>query len=275
MCTRSTSSVAGNANFQKQTSSIPVLGNDQGCKQSLKSLVRKTLLASPDFPKLYADVIISSKPNSKLAKVLAANYKKIVGANMSAVRTCTHIKVNGIPCGSPALRGEQFCYFHKRLFHGVKVPRSRLQPAALLENEEAIQVSLMQLVNALLNGTIELKRAEIVLRALNTAVRNARRVRFGIFPDDMVRDVPNYEQEPESNLPSETPVAIPPNSPDAVSLWSAHEGRVSSAQTVSPSRASASARTNSPASPRIDPARPKPPAGVKEPTKKEAAVGKT
>src|ERR1700726_2056257 len=30
-------------------------------------------------------------------------------------RTCTHVKVNGVPCGSPALRGEAFCYFHQRM----------------------------------------------------------------------------------------------------------------------------------------------------------------
>ncbi|HKU28150.1 MAG TPA: hypothetical protein VJQ54_21965, partial [Candidatus Sulfotelmatobacter sp.] len=228
-----------------------------------------------DFSGLSADVIIPSKPNSNSAKMLAANSKKIVGANMSAVRTCTHIKVNGVPCGSPALRGKQFCYFHQRLFHGVKLPRTGLQPAALLENEEAIQFSLMQLVNALLNGTIELKRAEIVLRALNTAVRNARRVRFGIFPEDMVREVPNYDQHPESNLPSETPVAISPNSPDAGSIWLAHERPAAPSRTAAPSQASTAARTAPSADPRIDAARPKPPAGVKETIKKEAAVGKT
>ncbi|HYL13004.1 MAG TPA: hypothetical protein VEV41_08205 [Terriglobales bacterium] len=27
---------------------------------------------------------------------------------------CEHIKNDGIRCGSPALRGRSFCYFHKR-----------------------------------------------------------------------------------------------------------------------------------------------------------------
>jgi hypothetical protein len=31
------------------------------------------------------------------------------------VRHCTHIKVTGQQCGSPALRGEFFCYFHTRV----------------------------------------------------------------------------------------------------------------------------------------------------------------
>jgi hypothetical protein len=30
------------------------------------------------------------------------------------IRTCQHIKTNGIRCGSPAMRRSPFCYFHKR-----------------------------------------------------------------------------------------------------------------------------------------------------------------
>ena len=103
---------------------------------------------------------------------------------MSNVRTCTHIKVTGVRCGSPALRGEQHCYFHHRMLCD-----SRISHVALLENEEAIQVSIMEVVNSLLRGTIDVKRGELVLRALNTAVRNSRRVRFE-NRSDMVRELP-------------------------------------------------------------------------------------
>jgi hypothetical protein len=30
------------------------------------------------------------------------------------VPRCQHLKVNGIQCGSPALRRNRFCFFHKR-----------------------------------------------------------------------------------------------------------------------------------------------------------------
>ncbi len=43
------------ANENKFTSSIV----DPLENQSIKSIVRKTLLARPDFPRLYADVVIS------------------------------------------------------------------------------------------------------------------------------------------------------------------------------------------------------------------------
>jgi len=32
----------------------------------------------------------------------------------SNIARCEHIKTNGTQCGSPALRGKHFCYFHKR-----------------------------------------------------------------------------------------------------------------------------------------------------------------
>ena len=62
------------------------------------------------FPRLYADVVISSDPNSFEAKILAKHYEKIVAYTertklMSNLKSCTHIKVTGVRCGSPPLRG--------------------------------------------------------------------------------------------------------------------------------------------------------------------------
>src|SRR6266700_2168376 len=117
---------------------IPKTGNPSTPATRIKSFVRKILLASPGFPRLYADVVIASAPNSNEAKILAHSYKKIVdrtnarmnNARMNYERTtqmpnpksCTHIKVTGVRCGSPALRGEQFCYFHQRMLRTVRVP---------------------------------------------------------------------------------------------------------------------------------------------------------
>src|SRR6202140_3863147 len=172
----------------------------------IKSFVRKNLLASPMFPRLYADVVISSAPNSLEAKILARNYKKIIAYSertnqpMSNIKSCTHIKVTGVRCGCPPLRGEQFCYFHQRMLRTVKFPASRVPHTALLEDEESIQASLMEVVNALLRGTIELKRAELILRAMNTAVRNIRRVHFGLHTDDMIKEVPEYPAVPDVEM---------------------------------------------------------------------------
>ena len=192
-----TQTVAVNANPSAQPKTVRSKPNFD-----IKSFVRKILLASPMFPRLYADVVIASDPNSFEAKILVRNYKKILNRiherthTMSHPKSCTHIKVTGVRCASPALRGEQFCYFHQRMFRTVRVPDSRIRHSALLEDEASIQVSLMEVVNALLRGTIELKRAELILRALNTAVRNIKRVKFGLHSDEMVREIPNYPTPP-------------------------------------------------------------------------------
>jgi hypothetical protein len=152
--------------------------------QDFKSHVLNILLANPYFAGICADLWRSARPNSRITKLLQANYQKILKENSMPTRTCKHIKVNGVRCGSPALRKETYCYFHYRM-----LCKSRISPIALLENEDAIQVSVMEIINSLLHGTIDLKRGELILRALNTAVRNSRRVRFeGV--SHMVRELP-------------------------------------------------------------------------------------
>src|SRR5579862_8070118 len=168
-------------------------------KNSINSIVRKILLTNPMFPRFYADLTIATAPNSHEAKILAANYQKIVDRiNMSNPKSCTHIKVTGIRCGSPTLRGEQFCYFHQHAHRGVRnPPQSRLHPVAILEDEEAIQSSLMEVINGLIRNTVDLKRAELILRALHIAVKNARRVRFSQDKSQMVHEVPAYPAPPK------------------------------------------------------------------------------
>jgi hypothetical protein len=192
--------------------SFPKTGKPSSA-HDIKSFVRKILLASPDFPRLYADVVIASAPNSFEAKILAQSYEKIVAYTertklMSNLKSCTHIKVSGVRCGSPPLRGEQFCYFHQRMLRTVKDPPSRIHHQALLEDEESIQASLMEVVNALLRGTIELKRAELILRALNTAVRNIRRVKFGLHKSEMVTEIPDYPTPPLDEIDEQAAAAV-------------------------------------------------------------------
>src|SRR5271170_6266311 len=118
------------------------------------------------------------------------------------IRICTHIKVNGVPCGSPALRGEVFCYFHQRMIRGVRTPpKSRLHPIALIEDEEGIQASLMEVINALVRNTIDLRRAQLILRALHIAARNAPRVHFRVHHNEMIHEVPNYPAAPITKKP--------------------------------------------------------------------------
>jgi len=248
---------------QKQTVSIPKTANPSTAAALVKSLVRNILLASPAFPRLYADVVISSAPNSNEAKILARNYQKIVERTSMPihpnVRVCTHIKVTGIRCGSPALRGEQFCYFHQRMVRGVATPpNARLHPIALIEDEEAIQASLMEVINALIRNTIDLKRAELILRALHIAVRNARRVRFGQDKNEMVREVPTYPAPPK---PAQAATSVQEEKAQVATadIATAHVGTAGVGCPGGPAVSGRSAVASTP-----DPTHRKPPATVKD-----------
>lgn len=99
-------------------------------------------------------------------------------------RQCEHIKANGEFCGSPALRGRNYCYFH--LTHiGRRLRAQRLSqrtpeaplPLELppLEDADSIQIALMQVIDAVLNNRLDNKRAGLVLYALQTASSNLAR----------------------------------------------------------------------------------------------------
>jgi len=119
---------------------------------------------------------------------------------------CTHIKVNGVRCGSPALREEIFCYFHQRMIRGVPTPpKSRLHPIAMLEDAASIQASLMEIVNALIRNQIDLPRARLIIRALQIAQKNARDVHFHFSKEQMVTEVPEYPAAP----PPAGPFSVP------------------------------------------------------------------
>ena len=128
------------------------------------------LCANPSMARYYAEFFRRHGANSSIIRDLeiqsgiffdpdqsTKNQPTPKGPNSMAinqtVRICSHIKVNGIRCGSPALRQEVFCYFHQRMIRGVRTPaKSRLHPIAMLEDEHAIQASLMEIINALVRN---------------------------------------------------------------------------------------------------------------------------
>jgi hypothetical protein len=173
-----------------------------------------------------------------------------------ATRICSHIKVNGVRCGSPALRGEVFCYFHQRLIRGVRTPpKSRLHPMAFLEDEESIQASLMEVINALVRNTIDFRRAQLILRALHIASKNAPRASFESWQSKMIDEVPRYS----------APTA--PSKPEPAIALSSALGQIRSPK---PARI---APPHSAITASVDPTRRKPPArATAMPPLKEHAV---
>jgi hypothetical protein len=105
------------------------------------------------------------------------------------IRQCTHIKVNGTKCGSPALKTGSRCYFHdlatRRIRTGV-FQRPALLP--ILEDANAIQIALMDVINDLRQELIEEKVAGKLLYALQIASLNLKQMRLDC--EDSVQDLP-------------------------------------------------------------------------------------
>ena len=115
---------------------------------------------------------------------------------------CQHIKVNGIQCGSPALRGDRFCYFHKRWHeHHITIAEAKslkIRPSIdvpVLEDANFIQVALMQVIQLLLSGEIEHRTAGLALYGLQTASINVKHVKFEHFrKEELVIDPETVDQ---------------------------------------------------------------------------------
>jgi hypothetical protein len=96
---------------------------------------------------------------------------------------CTHIKTNGTQCGSPALRGRRFCFFHRN-WQGQRI-QLNAQPATplsftmpVLEDADSVQVALMQVMRLILAGQLDPKIAGLLLYALQTASLNLRQMKL-------------------------------------------------------------------------------------------------
>jgi len=103
----------------------------------------------------------------------------------SSIPRCEHLKINGTQCGSPALRRNHYCYFHKNWQETrivLNANRARRARATLdlpvLEDANSVQVSLMQVMRLILNGQIDPKTAGLLLYALQTASANLSRINF-------------------------------------------------------------------------------------------------
>ena len=99
------------------------------------------------------------------------------------VNRCQHLKVNGTQCGSPALRRRRLCFFHVRCQEQTaRIAGSQFGQARfvvpLLEDANAVQLALMQVMQLLGSGQMDHRTAGLMLYALQTASVNLRNTDF-------------------------------------------------------------------------------------------------
>jgi hypothetical protein len=87
---------------------------------------------------------------------------------------CHHLHPTGQRCGSPALRGEQFCFYH----HPTRRPPTRTVPfrtpfdVPAIVDAETLQMTLSEIIRRLADNTLDTRRASLLLITLQMAKAN-------------------------------------------------------------------------------------------------------
>jgi hypothetical protein len=94
------------------------------------------------------------------------------------ISRCQHLKVNGTQCGSPALREAKHCYYHVR-YHWEDLEKIENHHEwrvtfPTLEDANAVQISLAQIMERLISVQIDPKTAGLMLYGLQIATMNLK-----------------------------------------------------------------------------------------------------
>ncbi len=129
---------------------------------------------------------------------------------------CRHIFTDGHRCGSPCLRGEDFCYYH----HATRRPKlvgpahdPYLNPPnetafilPLLEDHSSIQQAIGTVMHQLAINALDPRRAGLLLYALQIASGNlasAPRYRTDDFVEDVTLDPAQGTLAPVAEVPED------------------------------------------------------------------------
>jgi len=148
------------------------------------------------------------------------------------IRRCQHIKVNGTQCGSPALRDQQFCFFHQanrpvsvRCYVAGEVHSTGTFELPVLEDAHSIQAAVRQVSQFLLERAIDHKTAGLLLYALQIASSNLKQMQAEkprptqvVVEPERVAETPmgmtpwsasgeGHDAEEEAKVPADAPEA--------------------------------------------------------------------
>jgi hypothetical protein len=99
--------------------------------------------------------------------------KKIMSTEVSKPQ-CSHIMDCGRPCQTPPLKGQPFCYYHRRLHATFILPGHPEYTPPTLDSAEAIQIALNHIYVALAKGLLDRRLAGSMLYCIQLASQNLR-----------------------------------------------------------------------------------------------------
>lgn len=153
----------------------PDYASRRGSRRALAKATR-TLLPIEDICQGLTDVADTTEQLDQQVMLLEEGRKMERKARrLEALRAarlaprCEHIKSNAQRCGSPAVGGQKFCFFHN-------LARSGAVEFPVLEDRRALQIAILRVCERLANGTIAPANAKVLLEGLTMAEKNAERM---------------------------------------------------------------------------------------------------
>src|SRR5262249_7333183 len=80
-------------------------------------------------------------------------------------KRCGHVKVSGQTCGSPALRGQQYCHFHVQA-HGASIE------LPFIEDQQSLQLAYMKVAQQEAADKSAPAPARVLMQVLDKARRS-------------------------------------------------------------------------------------------------------
>jgi hypothetical protein len=92
-----------------------------------------------------------------------------------AAPRCRWVRQDGTSCGSPQMKKHIYCFAHRQMMEARALALSLPAP----EDANAIQIGIMRIQKALIEGTISTKSAGLLLYSMQLALQNVGQVTFG------------------------------------------------------------------------------------------------
>jgi hypothetical protein len=103
---------------------------------------------------------------------------------------CRWVRQDGTSCGSPQMKKHIYCFAHRQMMEARALALSLPAP----EDANAIQIGIMRIQKALIEGTISTKAAGLLLYSMQLALQNVGQVTFGqAKTQELVRETVDEE----------------------------------------------------------------------------------
>jgi hypothetical protein len=123
---------------------------------------------------------------------------------------CQWVKQDGTACRSPQMKQHIYCFAHKQMAEA----RTLMLMLPVVEDANAIQVGLMRIQKAVIEDTISMKKAGLLLYSMQLVMTNVGQTTFGQAKDEeMVRETVDEDEAFREKAVSNQQSAFSENQP--------------------------------------------------------------